>query len=251
MEPKRVIFVSAVSNEFHRVPPDQRHSFQSYRDVLKQAFRILAPHYEVIVQEDLVQGFGDLLETLEHEIARSLFVVHLVGDLAGLVPEPAVLDSLHNRHPDFLAGAPKLRAAVGDGEGITYTQWELYLSFHHGQHPLIFEAQPSVPRSPLFAPTQSDAVSQENHRRRIEATGYHRGTFADQGDVTRKCVRSFLHFRVDPLVDPVEPSAAELAEAWAHQEEIVKQLATAGFPRAAMSWQALDGSRPGNPRGYR
>lgn len=153
MEPKRVIFISAVSNEFHRVLPEQRQSFQSYRDVLKQAFRILAPHYEVVVQEDLVHGFGDLLETLEHEVARSLLVIHLVGDLAGLMPGPGALRSLHTRRPDLLARIPELSAAVGDGEGVTYTQWELYLAFHHGQHPLIFQAQPGVPRSPFFAPT--------------------------------------------------------------------------------------------------
>jgi tetratricopeptide (TPR) repeat protein len=227
MEPKRVIFISAVSNEFHRVPAEQRQNFQSYRDVLKQAFRILAPHYEVVVQEDLVHGFGDLLETLEHEIARSLFVIHLVGDLAGLMPGPGALRSLHARHPDLLAGVPELSAAVGDGDGITYTQWELYLAFHHRQHPLIFLAQPGVPRSPFFSPTPADQVSQSAHLRRIKATDYGTGTFQDQGDVARKCMRAFLHFRVDPLVEPVEPSADELAEAWAHQEEIVKQLAAA------------------------
>jgi hypothetical protein len=59
-----------------------------------------APHYEVIVQEDLPPGFGDLLETLDHEIKRSLFVIHLVGDLAGFVPELAQLRKLRSRHPE-------------------------------------------------------------------------------------------------------------------------------------------------------
>ena len=72
MELRRVIFISAVSNEFHKVPPESRRIFQSYREIVRQAFRILAPHCEVIVQEDLPQGFGDLLETLDHEISRSL-----------------------------------------------------------------------------------------------------------------------------------------------------------------------------------
>jgi tetratricopeptide (TPR) repeat protein len=227
MEPKRVIFVSAVSNEFHNAPPEQRHIFKSYRDVLKQAFRMVAPHYEVIVQEDLPQGLCDLLETLDHEIARSLFVIHLVGDLAGFLPEPGPLRSLHIRHPDLLAGVPELLAAVGEGAGITYTQWELYLAFHSGIRRLIFEAGPDAPRSPLCAPTPADQTSQAAHRRRIEATGVHRGPFQDQGDVARKSIRSFLHFRVDPTVDPEETSADALAEAWSHQEEIVEHLASA------------------------
>ena len=227
MELRRVIFVSAVSNEFHKVPPESRHIFQSYRDIVKQAFHILAPHYEVIIQEDLPQGFGDLLETLDHEITRSLFVIHLVGDLAGFAPEPAPLRKLHTRHPDLLDCIPELRDAVGDGLGITYTQWELYLAFHHDRRRLIFEVQPGAPRSPLFASTLADQTSQTAHRRRIEATGAHRIPFQDQGDVARKSMRSFLHFRVDPTIDPVEPAADALAEAWAHQEEVVTQLTEA------------------------
>ena len=227
MEPKRVIFVSAVSNEFHNAPPGKRHLFKSYREVLEQAFRILAPHYEVIIQEHFAEGFGDLLETLDHEIARSLLVIHLVGDLAGYVPEPAPCRNLRSRHPDLLTSLPELRAAVGDGAGITYTQWELYLAFHYGKRRLIYLAQPDTPRSPMFAPTPADAFSQAAHLRRIEATGAHRGPFQDQGDVTRKAIRSFLHFRVDTTVDPVEPSAEALAAAWAHQEEIVQHLAAA------------------------
>jgi hypothetical protein len=227
MEPKRVIFVSAVSNEFHNVPPEWRHIFQSYRDVVKQAFRILAPHYDVTVQEDLVQGFNDKLETLDHEIARSLFVIHLVGDLAGFAPEPAPLRALHTRRPDLLDCTPELRDAVGHGLGITYTQWELYLAFHHKIGRLIFEVQRCTPRSPLFAPTLADKTSQAAHRRRIEATGADRSPFQDQGDVARKSMRSFLHFRVDPKIDPIEPSADAVAEAWAHQVEVVKHLAEA------------------------
>ena len=40
-------------------------------------------------------------------------------------------------------------------------------------------------------------------------------------------MRSFLHYRLDRLVDTVEPSEEKLAEAQAHQEEIVHQLAAA------------------------
>jgi hypothetical protein len=63
------------------------------------------------------------------------------------------------------------------------------------------------------------------HRRRIEATGAHRSPFQDQGDVARKSLRSFLHFCADATIDPVEPTADALAEAWAHREEVVKHLA--------------------------
>lgn len=227
MEPSRVIFLSAVSNEFHNAPPERRHLFQSYRDVLKQAFRILSPSYEVIVQEDLVQGLGDLLATLENEVARSLLVIHLVGDMAGFEPETAALRNLYRRRPDLLSEYPELKAEVGVGVGITYTQWELYLAFHHNKNRLVFEARPDAPRSPLFATAEADGVSQEAHRRRIEATGAHRGSFYDQGDAARKAMRAFLHGHADPLVDPFEPAADDLSEAWTNQEKIVNQLAEA------------------------
>src|SRR6185295_3724551 len=126
-----------------------------------------------------------------------------------------------------LAETPTLQAALADGVEVTYTQWEIYLAFHHDKRRLIFQAAPNVPRSPLCAPTETDKASQAAHLRRIKETGAHRGPFQDQGDLTRKSIRSFLHFRVDPSVDPVEPSAEALAAAWSHQEEIVAQLAAA------------------------
>jgi hypothetical protein len=73
-----------------------------------------ALEYEVIVQEDLPQGFKDPLATLDHELARSLLVIHLVGDLAGSVPKSASLRELRTRHPDLLNHVPDLREAVGD-----------------------------------------------------------------------------------------------------------------------------------------
>ena len=78
-----VSFVSAVSDEFHH--KDSRHpqSFESYRDVLKRSLRILVSDCEVVTQEDLRQGPGDLLETLDTEISNAHVVVHLVGDMAG------------------------------------------------------------------------------------------------------------------------------------------------------------------------
>ena len=223
----RVIFVSAVSNEFHRAAADAPHLFQSYRDVLKHAFRTLTPNYEVIVQEDLVVGVGDLLETLDGEIARSLIVVHLVGALAGSAPELACLRNLRARHPDLLAVAPELRQLITDDSVITYTQWEIYLAFHHQKRHLIFEAGKNAPRSPFGKPGTYDQSSQIKHLSRLAATGAHRGVFEDQGDVARKTIRSFLHSRIDPDVDPVEPSDEAVGSAWGAQERIVKELEAA------------------------
>jgi tetratricopeptide (TPR) repeat protein len=222
-----IIFISAVSDEFHKVLPQSRHPFLSYRGVVKQAFRILAPHYEVIVQEDLPLGVGDLLETLDHEINRSLFVIHLVGDMSGFAPEPAPLRELHRRRPDLLDRVQELRDVLADRLAVTYTQWELYFAFYHRRARLILYIEPTAPRSPLFGPTPADQTSQAAHRRRIEALGGHRGPAYNQGDVAMKSVRSFLHFRTDPRIDPDEPTEHALAEAWAHREQVVEHLVRA------------------------
>jgi tetratricopeptide (TPR) repeat protein len=227
MKSKHVVFVSAVSREFHAAPPELRYRFQSYRDTMRQAFRALAPHYEVLVQEDLVQGVGDLLETLDREVARSLVVIHLVGDTAGDAPAPAALRRLQHRYPDFLSTEPELAHSLLDGSTVSYTQWELYLAYHHQRHRLVFKAAPTAPRSPYCEPTVADGASQERHWQRLQITAAHYGTFADQGDVARKTMRAFLHFRLDASVDGDEPAQDAVDAAWAAEEQIVTELAAA------------------------
>jgi tetratricopeptide (TPR) repeat protein len=227
MNPQRLIFISAVSNEFHHGSVEQWRNFQSYRDVLKHAFHNLDRGYKVLTQEDLVLGLSGLLETLDREIAGSLLVIHLVGELSGVVPQLNERRRLYKHYGDLWSEAPELRAAIGDGNDITYTQWELYLAFHHDKPVLVFEAQPAAPRSPRFAATSADLVSQTAHRQRIELMGHHRGTFRDQGDVARKSIRSFIHWRTDPTVDPDQTLAEDLVHAREHQGEIVKELVAA------------------------
>lgn len=151
MTSSRVIFVSAVSAEFHSRTPGEWHRFHSYRDVLDQAFRRIAPEYEVVLQENLPVGLGDLLETIDQEVSRSLLVVHLSGEMAGAAPAADSVVRLHARHPDLLAVVPSLRSSLVEESTISYTQWELYLGIHHRKPHLVFVAHPEAPRSPQFA----------------------------------------------------------------------------------------------------
>ena len=50
--------------------------------------------------------------------------------------------------------------------GISFTQWELYLAFHHGKPHLILRAEPEAPRSPIFLPSHADVLSQQAHANR-------------------------------------------------------------------------------------
>jgi hypothetical protein len=66
-----IVFLSAVSEEFHRPDDVPTNVFESYRDVLAQALCRCGGPFTVIVQEELAQGFGDLLQTLEDEIGSA------------------------------------------------------------------------------------------------------------------------------------------------------------------------------------
>ena len=172
------VFLSAVSTEFHKTDPQQPLSFRSYRDALREELSALGD-IRVIVQEELHQGFGDLLSTLDRELSQCRLVIHLVGDMAGFPPVAAELRRLGVTRPEFLGAEPELKGAVGDGTGITYTQWELYLAFHHGLHHLVFCATPQTARSPLTAVTDEDRALQQRHLERITITGEHRTPFLD------------------------------------------------------------------------
>jgi hypothetical protein len=123
--PHVTVFLSAVSQEFHQPHPVDPRLFLSYRDVLAHALRRLGPGFSVIVQEDLAQGLGDLLATLDAEIRRSAVVVHVIGNLAGFGPSAAELRRLRGRHPGLLEHEPELAEALEDLTEISYTQWEI------------------------------------------------------------------------------------------------------------------------------
>jgi tetratricopeptide (TPR) repeat protein len=178
------LFLSCVSDEFHKPDPAGRRPFLSYRDHLAQSFR--KARVEIIVQEDFAQSFGDLLQTLDEEVARCHVVVHLVGDMAGASPTPDEVRRLRERHPDLFAQEPTLRARLDDPLPIAYTQWELYLTYQHHGRPLVFLAAPDTVRSPCHRKEQIQLDSQARHRQTITDLGKHRDTFLDQDKLAMK-----------------------------------------------------------------
>ncbi|HRJ22266.1 MAG TPA: hypothetical protein PLF84_24685, partial [Bryobacteraceae bacterium] len=110
MKEPLVIFLSAVSREFHLADPADPARFHSYRETLAESLRaIRQPHHivtrrdvlqrldprstpgriAVISQENLAQGPADLLSTLEREVRAATLVIHLVGGMAGALPTAA------------------------------------------------------------------------------------------------------------------------------------------------------------------
>lgn len=199
----KVIFLSAVSDEFHKTESKYSQSFRSYRTELAYGFRRLGPEYVVVVQEDFAQGLGDLLETLDLEVGKckSTLVIHLVGDLAGVQPKPASIRKLKERHPTLLLNEPELAAMLTAPPEPSFTQWELYLAFEHRRGRLVFLAEASAPRSPhieQLANRDEQKTSQKIHCERWKSTGEHYEYFADQKDLTIKAVTAAVRFGLGP-----------------------------------------------------
>jgi hypothetical protein len=107
------IFLSTVSDEFRR-----------YRDLLRTD--LTRHNVEVKVQEDFRDLGGETLDKLDVYIAHCDAVVHLVGDMTGCYPGERGLSVLLAKYRDLPTKLPPLSAALKDGVGVSYTQWEAW-----------------------------------------------------------------------------------------------------------------------------
>ena len=242
MEIPVIFFLSAVSREFHHPDPVAPQRFVSYRAHLAESLRAIRQPHDIISradiiardnvirradpdaqpgqiavasQENLAQGFGDLLESLEDEVRNATVVVHLVGDMAGVAPKAASRRRLAERHPDFLGSEPELRDRLGNRADITYTQWELYFAYHHGCRRLVFTADSDAPRSPAFVHDKKQIALQHAHRARIEVVDKHTSAFTDQKDLVRQTIDNLIRrgLIADPGVSEPDPKAIDAARA--------------------------------------
>ncbi|MEK6260372.1 MAG: tetratricopeptide repeat protein, partial [Planctomycetota bacterium] len=242
-----VVFLSAVSKEFHDSDPRQPQAFESYRYILERSLSRLGTGYQVIVQETLAQGFGDLLGMLDEEVGKSDVVVHLVGEMAGAIPQAVSLRRLREHHRDFLSHEPELAESIGEGHGISYTQWEFYLAVQHRQRRLAFLADPTAPRSPLKQSDDQQRASQAEHVRRLKLMGEHPEPFADQRDLALKVVTSVVRRGLGPASD-VSPPTPEIVQAARDQApQMVREIAE-GLKQASKT--ALQPNDPAGVEAY-
>lgn len=234
-----VVFLSAVTAEFAKPDPANPRAFQSYRDALAAALRRAGPGYQVIAQEDLAQGFGDLLDTLDGEVAKSNIVVHLVGAAAGATPGPAAVRRLKERHPAFLNHEPELAAGLADLSAVSFTQWELYLAFEHRRGRLVYVAEPTTVRSPAFEAGRADE-SQERHLRRLKGTDEHREPFEDQRDLALKVLASVMRYGIGSPGPQAAPTEAAVAAARENRAELAHEVAGAIRKPDAVAAAAMD-----------
>ena len=150
------IFLSTVSDEFRR-----------YRDLLRSD--LTRHNVEVKVQEDFRDLGGETLDKLDIYIAHCDAVVHLVGEMTGAYPGERGLSALLAKRPDLPTKLPPLTAALEDGVGVSYTQWEAWLALYHGKLLLIAKAAETAERGPQYAPTDASRTAQDAHLARLKA----------------------------------------------------------------------------------
>jgi len=121
------IFLSTVSDEFRR-----------YRDLLRTD--LTRHNVEVKVQEDFRDLAGETLDKLDVYIAACDAVVHLVGDMTCAYPGERGSTALLAKYPNLRRKLPPLGAALKDGVGVSYTQWEAWLALYHDKLLLIARA---------------------------------------------------------------------------------------------------------------
>ena len=169
------IFLSTVSDEFRR-----------YRDLLRSD--LTRHNVEVKVQEDFKDLGGETLDKLDVYIADCDAVVHLVGDMTGSYPGERGLSALLAKYPDLPAKLPPLGAALKDGVGVSYTQWEAWLALYHGKLLLIERAAETAERGPKYCPTDASRTAQDAHLARLRAAERHPGCTFTSPDSLAKYV---------------------------------------------------------------
>ncbi len=143
------VFISCVSDEFQKATSP----FPGLREQLRH--HLTRADCEVKIQEDFRQaGEMDTVEKLAGYIKKCAAVIHLVGELSGVVANDKAVAAYPDKDkPDFLAKHPDLRAALGDYSDLTCTQWEAIIALHYGV--------------PLFVYATEKASAQQNHLHRL------------------------------------------------------------------------------------
>jgi Flp pilus assembly protein TadD len=165
------VFLSCASMEF---APERRRLANHLR-------ALIAPRFEVVVQEDLKQGGHTLLERVAEYIRDCDLMIHIVGDICGARPTSAHVVALYQR-----LGEP-LPASMPD---VSYTQWEYRLARKFDKRVLVYLASPQAPRrGPDGAPpTQNDedASLQQAHVHELRESGEHREWFASTNQLLQQ-----------------------------------------------------------------
>jgi hypothetical protein len=226
------VFISCVSDEFEK--PGAR--FPGFRSALRDY--LTRADCEVKVQEDFRQE-GKLLTVakLDEYIRNCAAVIHLVGARPGATASAQAVAEYLAAEPGFLKKYPDLH--LGDGSGISYTQWEAFLALHHGVNLFVYA-------------TEDAATGQKDHLDRLKSVGRYPSQFAGTADLLgqligdlRKIIPAlgkaakrlspprFLHHAAEFFLDR-ESALALLDAAWAEGTNVLSLVAWGGVGKTAL-----------------
>ncbi len=137
------VFLSGVSDEFRADREQLRVDFTRHNIHVKEQDEF----------KDLGRG---TLAKLDEYIVLSDAVVHLVGKLAGASPGVADQNALVEKYPGLTTEFPPIGEALKNG-GLSYAQWEAWLSLYHDKVLLIARAPGDL------------GAAQEKHLARLKA----------------------------------------------------------------------------------
>lgn len=130
------VFISCVSGEF-----------KEHRERLARSLRTIGA---TVYDQETLQNSGESLSAiLAEKIARSDYVLHLIGDTPGRVPERAAVDLFLADHrycalPTVWSGV----APAPDRYALSYTQWEYWLGVFHQKRHLVYPMFDKEPADP-------------------------------------------------------------------------------------------------------
>jgi hypothetical protein len=175
------LFLSTVTDEF-----------RSYRDELRRLLK--RPNVDIHVQEDFIPTGTETLDKLDSYIANCDAVIHLAGDMTGAWANPATIQALCARYPDFADRLPPLKRSLDSGDPpLSYTQWEAYLAVYHRKPLVIALPEPGTPRDAKHRVEADRQRAQQAHLARLRALGrYSEVTFGNSDQLAANILRSSI-----------------------------------------------------------
>jgi tetratricopeptide (TPR) repeat protein len=215
----RRVFLSAASAEFRPLRE-------------KLAVLLQRSGIDVEFQEIFPQTASDTVRKLADLIRHAPLLVHIIGHDPGATANAAAVTDLLANLPrgEFLSRLPELRDDVGDGTGISYTQWEALLALHYGVPLLVYATANAV--DPVTHAV-ADAFPQKAHYERMRRARRYPELCASESEFIGNILSAvYRHFGVaPPAVTPQNLPYPTLGALFKGRADFLSQIEAQVGPR--------------------
>jgi hypothetical protein len=209
------ILLSAVSAEFG-----------SYRDTLRRL--LTRTNVTVLVQEDFIVTGTESLGLLDTYVCECDAVIHLVGNMTGVIAQAPSVALIRERYPDFGSRLPVGAFLDPGGSILSYTQWEAWLALYHRKPLFIAVPEEVAARDADYRLDVLQRAAQQAHLQRLAAFECFPGIrFPDAIHLDVDLLRSHLHgvlARAAPDALPQNLTYASLGRYFKGREGLLDEL---------------------------